>query len=335
MAFDLLNIQPHQVSRDLSGYITYIYGEGKTGKTTLASQMEKSLLLAFEVGYNAIPGIIAQDVKTWGELKQIIRELKKPEVQEAYKCIVIDTVDIAAALCEKYICAQLGIENIGDGGWSTNGWAKVKKEFEETFRTIAQYGYALFFISHAKDKTFKPQGGQEYNQIVPTLSNAYNEIVKDMADIYAYAHKVLHADGTAGVNLTLRSLDNSVDAGCRFKYIEPEIEFNYNSLVQALNKAIDTEAKMTNNQYITNEKKSADNVVVLDFDVLLNQFNEMINKLIAISTGDEFESYWSPRIVQITETYLGKGKKVNQCTRDQVELLNLIIMDLQEQINNK
>ena len=26
MAIDLLNIQPHKVSRDLSGYITYIYG---------------------------------------------------------------------------------------------------------------------------------------------------------------------------------------------------------------------------------------------------------------------------------------------------------------------
>lgn len=30
MAFDLLSIQPHKVSRDLSGYITYIYGAYKT-----------------------------------------------------------------------------------------------------------------------------------------------------------------------------------------------------------------------------------------------------------------------------------------------------------------
>lgn len=29
MAINLLNIQPHKVSRDLSGYITYIYGEAK------------------------------------------------------------------------------------------------------------------------------------------------------------------------------------------------------------------------------------------------------------------------------------------------------------------
>ena len=43
---NLLNLQPHKVSRDLSGYITYIYGAPKTGKTTLASQMDGALILA-------------------------------------------------------------------------------------------------------------------------------------------------------------------------------------------------------------------------------------------------------------------------------------------------
>jgi hypothetical protein len=37
MAIDLKNLQPHKVSRDLSGYITYIYGAEKAGKTTFAS----------------------------------------------------------------------------------------------------------------------------------------------------------------------------------------------------------------------------------------------------------------------------------------------------------
>lgn len=50
MAINLLAIQPHKVSRDLSGYITFIYGPPKIGKTTLATQMPKALLLAFEKG---------------------------------------------------------------------------------------------------------------------------------------------------------------------------------------------------------------------------------------------------------------------------------------------
>ena len=48
MAINLLNIEPHKVSRDLSGYITYIYGVPKVGKTTFGSQFPGALILAFE-----------------------------------------------------------------------------------------------------------------------------------------------------------------------------------------------------------------------------------------------------------------------------------------------
>lgn len=181
MAINLLNIQPTKVSRDLSGYITYIYGPGGAGKTTFGVAAPGALLLAFERGYNALPGVMAQDITTWGQMKEVLRELKKPDVKAAFKTIIVDTVDIASVLCEKYICSQLGIENIGDGGWSTNGWAKVKREWEQTFRIITMEGYAVIFISHSKDKTFKPKNAPEYNQIVPSCSTAYNEIVKNMA----------------------------------------------------------------------------------------------------------------------------------------------------------
>ena len=62
MAIDLLKIQPHKVSRDLSGYITLLYGPAKVGKTTFGTQMPGHLLLAFERGYNALPGAMAQDI---------------------------------------------------------------------------------------------------------------------------------------------------------------------------------------------------------------------------------------------------------------------------------
>ena len=93
MAINLLNIKPHKVSKDLSGYITYIYGAPKTGKKKQAKQMDGSLLLAFEPGYHALPGVMAQDVTSWTEMKQVCRELKKPEVQATFKAIIVDTID--------------------------------------------------------------------------------------------------------------------------------------------------------------------------------------------------------------------------------------------------
>ena len=62
---NLLNIQPHQVSRDMRGYSVFFYGEPKSGKTTTATKFPNHLLLAFEKGYNAIPGAMAQPINSW------------------------------------------------------------------------------------------------------------------------------------------------------------------------------------------------------------------------------------------------------------------------------
>lgn len=325
MAINLLAIQPHKVSRDLSGYITYIYGEGKTGKTTLASKMPSALLLAFERGYNAIPGIMAQDITTWGELKQVIRELKKPEVQQVYKSILVDTVDIAAALCEKYVCSQAGVEKLSDIPYG-QGWTKVKKEFEEAFRSVTQLGYAVVFISHVKDKTFKKKDGTEYNQYIPSCPSTYNEIAKNMADIYAFAEKY-EDNGAARVRLILRSVDNSADTGCRFKYITPVIDFEYNELVKALNDAIDKEAQMTDASLFTNEREATAVAVSFDYDALMNEFGDIVGVLM-----NKDQMYYGPRITQIVDKYLGKGKKVSDTTIDQAEFISLIVNEIKDEL---
>ena len=318
MAINLKSLQPHKVSTDLSGYMTYIYGPGGAGKTTFGVQAPKPLLIAFEKGYNALPGVIAQDVTTWGEMKQVLRELKGDEVKSMFSTIIIDTVDIASTLCEKYVCSQLGIENIGDGGWTTNGWSKVKKEWEQTFRAVSMEGYALIFISHAKDKKFTRKDGTEYNQVVPSCSSAYNEIIKNMVDIEGYI------DVAGGERkLILRSADDSVECKCRFAQIEPEIPFSYDNLVSALNKAIDAEAKMTGNKFVTSEKAKVVDTPKYDYNGLMDEFQKIVGALMA-----KDEAAYRPKVVEITNKVLGRGKKFTECTVDQVELMDLVVNEL-------
>ena len=323
MAIDLMKIQPHKVSRDLSGYITYLYGPGKIGKTTFGSQMPKPLLLAFEKGYNAIPNIQAQDVSTWSEMKQILRQLKRPEVKQRFQSIIIDTIDIAAAACEKYIIDQNNVDTLNQIPYG-QGWVQVKRELESTFRAVTQLGYAVLFISHDKDKTFKRQDGTEYNQVVPTLSNSYNEIIKNMVDIYGYAHLIVK-EGVPVRVLTLRSFDGTIDCGSRFRYMEPEVKFSYNSLVDALNRAIDEEAKRAGKEFITDERNTSISYEELDFDALYKECSEMLK-----SIPSEKKEYYRPRIEEIIGRNLGKGKKISQITRNQVEQLSLIVYDLRE-----
>lgn len=325
MAINLLDLKPHVVSTDLSGYITLIYGPPKIGKSTFGARMPKPLLLAFERGYNAIPGVIAQDITSWGEMKQVMRELKKPEVQENFKSIVVDTIDLAADFAQKYVCNQLGIENIGDGGWTTNGWAKYKKEFEDVFRTLAQLGYAIVFISHDKEKTIKPQNGTEYQQIGSSMQSSALSIIENMADIIGYAHPKVNPDGTTQRVLTLRSLDNSIRCGCRFRYIEPEIPFSYEALIKALQEAINKEALENNGQYVTNERQTISIAKEYDFDALMKEFSEIAGKLMETASAVN-----GPKITEIISKYLGKGKKISEATREQAELVYLIVQEIKD-----
>ena len=94
MGNSLLEIKPHEVSRDLSGYSVLFYGAPKSGKTTIASKFPGALVLAFEKGFNALPGVMAKPINTWGEFKKVIVELKDPEVKKIFKTVVVDTASI-------------------------------------------------------------------------------------------------------------------------------------------------------------------------------------------------------------------------------------------------
>ena len=321
MGFDLLNIQPHKVSRDLSGYITFIYGAYKTGKTTLATQMDGALLLAFEQGYNALPNVRPQPVTTWGEMKQIYRELKKPEVKAFYKAVVVDTVDVAADMCKKYICQQNSIEELGDLGYG-KGWTKFKDEFNEIFRGLTQLGYAVFFIGH--DKEAKDNNGNITN-IRPALSNSTREVIAGMADIYGYAKQ----NGSENSILVLRDKTGFIECGCRFKYIPSEIPMNYKSLTEAIFGAIDKEAQETDNQFVTDERMEIVEEKTFDFDALVAEFQELVGQIMSKNQSN------GVKITAITSKYLGKGKKVSEATPEQAELISLINMELREDILNK
>lgn len=302
----------------------------KTGKTTIASKFSKALLLGFEAGYLTIPGIMALPINSWAEFKSVLKQLKTDEGHATYDNIIVDTVDIAYDLCEKYICNREGVETIGDLAYG-KGYNMVSKEFDEALRLIPQLGYGLVMISHSQDKVFTDENGKEYNQICPTLGNRPRLIVDRMSDLIIYAHPIQEEDGSIHTVGFMRQTPRFV-AGSRFKYTPDSIDFNYENLVNAIGDAIDKQAAEFDNKYVSNEP--AHNVItqeIPDFNSLMDEFNALISK-IQESTGEDFAESWAPRIIEITDKYLGKGKKVSDMTANQVEQLQLIIDDLTEQV---
>ena len=134
---DLWNIKPHQVSRNLNGYIVFFYGEPKSGKTTTASKFPKSLLLAFEKGYNTLAGVMANPINSWAEFRKVLRQLKDERSKEMFSTIIVDTADIAYDYCTKYICDNArrsdggyGVDKVSDIPYG-QGYGMLEKEFDE------------------------------------------------------------------------------------------------------------------------------------------------------------------------------------------------------------
>lgn len=332
---DIFSIQPHQVSRDLRGYSVFFYGGWKTGKTTIASKFPNALLLAFEKGYNALAGIRPQPINSWAEFKKVLRQLKDPRAKEMYETIVIDTADIAYDYCTKYICDNAqrpdggyGVDSISDIPYG-KGYGLVEKEFDTALRSIVQMDYGLVMISHETDKTFTDEAGNQYNKIVPTLDKRANNICARMCDIVAYSRAVTDKDGNLSTKLFMRGTPR-YEAGSRFKYTPDYIDFSYDNLVNAIATAIDKQAEEDGQQYFTDTRNNAyeDTTKDLDFDELMKNCNNLIKGMIEGNSEEVFVDFYQPRIVQITDRYLGRGQKMSQCSREQVEALSLIYDDL-------
>lgn len=285
---------------------------------------------------------MAQPINSWSEFKKVSKQLQSAEVKEKFETVIVDTADIAYDLCEKYICANakradggFGVDAIGDIPFG-KGYTLVAKEFDEMLRNIVQMGYGLVLISHAVDKTFTDETGKEFNQIVPTLGSKPRNIVSRMCDIIGYSRGIQNEDGSTSTKLFMRGTPRYV-AGSRFKYTPDFIDFTYDELVKAIGDAIDKQMQEDGKEYFTDKRNNlySDVTQPLDFDELVDTFNNLVNGIVEKATKEEFQEYWQPRIVQITDKYLGKGQKVNQCSREQTEALDLIVTDLKELINSK
>ena len=336
-SIDIFNVAPHQVSRDMRGYSVFLYGGWKTGKTTTAVKFPKHLLLAFEKGYSAIPGAMAQPINSWSEFRQVLRQLKDDKAKERFETIIVDTGDIAYDLCCKYICANNNVDTIADIGYG-KGYGLVEKEFDECLRQIVQMGYGLVVISHETDKTFTDEGGKQYNKIVPTLDKRANNVLARMCDIIGYTRSVSDDNGNEKVVMFMRGTSR-YEAGSRFKYTPDYIDLSYDNLVKAIGDALDKQMEEDGAELFTDKRENIhlDTTVTLDFDQLMKEFSTIIANIpgsadakLETEEGKKFAEYWQPRITQVIEKYLGKGKKIKDATRDQVEAISLIVDELKE-----
>lgn len=324
MAIDILNIQPTTISRDLKGKFVCIYSLPKVGKTSMACQFPKNLLLAFEKGYNAIAGIKPVDITKWSDLKLVLRQLEKPEARQMYDTITIDTIGIAWEMCEQFVCAQNGVQKIGDIPWG-GGYSACKREFESCLRKITQLGYGLVIIAHVEKRIEKRADDSEVEILGPAIPKRAYEIVNQLVDIIGYIDITWDEEGNSERWLYTRKTP-TIMAGSRFKYLAPKIKFGYNELVEAIGEAIDKAEKLDGAVVVDTTQQTIEEK--LDYNVIRAEAADLWKQLVEKDTEN------AGRILKKVEMIFGRPMKLSEITEDQVDLFNLAVLDMRDMLEN-
>jgi hypothetical protein len=322
---DIFSLEPSVISRDLKGKYIAIYGREKVGKTTFGARLPRALFCNFEVGTNFISGVKAQNIAKWSDFKLVLRQLEMPKAHDYYDTVVIDTIGQAYTLCEEYICAQAGVQKLGDIPYGA-GYASCKKEFEGALRKITMGGYGICCICHSEVKKEAGPNDTVVEVVSPAMPSRAADVVNRLVDIIAYIDVSYDENGNAVRQFVTRRTP-TIMAGNRLPYLDPIIPFSYDSLVDAIGRAIDKQQEMDGAQVVdTTVSTVADK---LDYNAIRAEAAQLWAKLTTNADGSADEEM-ARRVQKRIEMVFGRVIKLSEITEDQVDLFNLVLLDMRE-----
>ena len=292
----------------------------KVGKTTLACQFPKNLLLGFEHGWNAIAGAKAVDITKWSDFKMVLRQLEKQEAKEMYDTITIDTVGIAWELAEQYVCAQHGVQKISDIPWG-QGYKDLAREFENSIRKITQLGYGLVIIAHVDKRVEMVAEDNEVEILGPAIPKRAYAIVNQLVDIIGYIAVTWNEKGESERWLYTRKTP-TIMAGSRFPHLAEKIKFGYAELTEALNEAIDKAEALDGATVVDKSVPVMD--IELNYDDIRKEAAELWSKLV---TADEKNA---EIILKKVEMNFNRKMKLSEITENQVEPFYSVLLEMRE-----
>lgn len=312
---DLLAIEPHKISTDLSSYVTLVYGTPKCGKSTFMHKAfgQDALFIATEKGYLGLAGVMAVDTPNWKTFRDVIKQLKKPEVQAKFKVVVIDTIDLLYDMALKHVIMVNGVDKIGDipfGG----GYKLVDDLFKDALLEIQGLGYGMAFISHSTSITNEDTGNTKYT---PSLNKRGAQIINKMVDTIGFAYLKQGENGEERVLYLRETL--AFTAGTRFAHMPPVIKLDADIFKEEMALAIEKEG-----DGVLTDKKATGFVLVEELN-----YDELYESLKKISmVYKEAEQLGEMKF--IIEHHLGKGKLMSELVKGQEEIMSIILDELKD-----
>lgn len=329
MGISIFDIKPTVIDRSLSGKYILLYSKPKLGKTSFAAQLKRNLFLATEIGYNAINGITALPISKWTDIKMAVKELKNPKAKELYDTVTIDTISLAADLCEKFICSREGVSKINEIPYG-QGWKMVAKELQETLRDITILGYGLILICHSKEKAsqFTDAEGNAVVSVEPDLSKNIYGVCSAICDLIAYIGIEFDSEGKGQRWLYTRQTP-TVFAGSRWKYLAPRIPFGYDNLVDAIGEAIKKQQELDGAVVV--DKVETVQVKERSFQEIMIEAKEIWEEYLSrAETEEEKEQRFNIMRDIINRIFGTPDFKLSAAVPSQADLIQLFIDELKD-----
>ena len=306
----------------------------KTGKSTFGSQLPRGLFMNFENGTNALAGIRSVPILRWSDARKVLTQLRKPQAKEMYDTIIVDTVDIAWNLAEKYIVQREGVNTLREIPWGA-GWGMLRQEFSDFWREISLLGFGILFIAHSKEKPteMRDEEGNAITTVVPAIgSGAATDIINGIVDIIGYLQVQLNPDGTSERFLYTRSTP-TVFAGSRYQYLAPKIKFGYQELVDAIGDAID-EAVRRDGAQVTDKTELAQ-IKNRPFNEIISEARDLWMAYLDGAENDEEKDQRLNIMKDIIRRIFGtEDFKLSQAVPSQSDLVELFADELKDIIKD-
>lgn len=339
---DIFNAPRSVIANGLEGKVILIYGGNNLGKSAQATRFPKPFVMACEMGLNGIDNVPYQPITRWSDFKSIVKQFTgatKERAKEMYSTIIVDEVYASSIYCQDYVCSTYGdgALTMADGDGKHNLYQLYEKEYFRQINLLVSAGYTVVFIAHEQINT-------QTGFITPKGDKRCMNPIIDKCDYVVYLKSNgVDSDGKVIKSSAYLAQTDEFFARARIEYTPTFIkEFTAENLTKAIQEGIDKKKEFDNATVTSFEEQQKLNTVKeLDFYELKDEFQKLIGSIPGSNDptgktkeGIEFINQWAPKIVQITEKNLGKGKKISQCTENQAEALSLIIDELKEALKD-
>lgn len=174
-----------------------LFGKPKSGKTTIASQLDSNLIIDLEGGAEFLDSLCVQarNVNDLGEIAAAIRQKNKECNGFFYKHITIDNATRLEEITLSYALTlyqqtPMGKSYRGDVRMLPNGagWFYIRQAVRKVIDMFRELCEEFILVGHTKDKLVN-KDGEELSEMQLDLAGRLSDIICGEADAIGYVYR--------------------------------------------------------------------------------------------------------------------------------------------------